>query len=216
MKRRTLTMVVGLLLCLSLIGVGFASWVISAGDEEVATGNIEVEAVTDKRLTMTVVTNNQSIHFGKPATMSVTNPWLTNPDGETEQLSATFRVSVAYKNGSTIDASELQFDAQYDATSDVKAAIEAQYIGAPTVTFSEVVNDNTEGNAADTTKVTYDVTIAFTWGEAFGNKNPYNYYNVEGKSAEDDGDSAYNALNAFYQMNAQTFLINLSVNLKTE
>ena len=54
MKRRTLTIVVGLLLTLSLVGVGFASWVISAKDEETIIGNVEVQTVTDRRLDITV------------------------------------------------------------------------------------------------------------------------------------------------------------------
>lgn len=40
MKRKTLTLTLSILACLALIGVGFASWIISAGKTETVTGNI--------------------------------------------------------------------------------------------------------------------------------------------------------------------------------
>ena len=50
MKRRSLTLVLCLLATLSLASVGFAAWVISAGDIENATGQINVDTVTDNRI----------------------------------------------------------------------------------------------------------------------------------------------------------------------
>ena len=48
MKRKTLTLTLSILACLALIGVGFASWIISADAIKEAEGNIIVDTVTDK------------------------------------------------------------------------------------------------------------------------------------------------------------------------
>ena len=66
MKRKTLTLTLSILACLALIGVGFASWVISAGKTETVTGNIVVDDVSDKRISLTYewVGGNSSIIYG--------------------------------------------------------------------------------------------------------------------------------------------------------
>lgn len=54
MKRKTMTMLLCLLTVLSIVGVGFASWVITAEATEIRTGNIVVDTVTDERLSIIV------------------------------------------------------------------------------------------------------------------------------------------------------------------
>ena len=64
MKRKTLTLVLCLLTVMSLVGVGFASWVISADTSVEETGKIVVDTVTDNRLTLEVGTvANKDIVF---------------------------------------------------------------------------------------------------------------------------------------------------------
>ena len=48
MKRKTLTLTLSILACLALIGVGFASWIISADATKNEKGNIIVDTVKDK------------------------------------------------------------------------------------------------------------------------------------------------------------------------
>lgn len=55
MKRKTLTLTLSILACLALIGVGFASWVISADTSTNATGSFIVDTVTDNRLVVEMV-----------------------------------------------------------------------------------------------------------------------------------------------------------------
>ena len=55
MKRKTLTLVLCLLTVMSLVGVGFASWVINANASEDVSGNIVVDTVSDERYNISVV-----------------------------------------------------------------------------------------------------------------------------------------------------------------
>lgn len=55
MKRKTLTLTLSILACLALIGVGFASWIISAGATKNAEGSFIVDTVTDNRLVVEMV-----------------------------------------------------------------------------------------------------------------------------------------------------------------
>ena len=181
MKRRTLTIVVGLLLCLSLIGVGFASWVISAGDTDQATGNIQVEDVTDRRLTISSVSKSASdFVFGKGT--KGTNSWLDASAVAAEVLESTISFNLAYKDGTAIVISgtgqnvtlSVAFDD--DTKTLLEGAVTAGYIKAvPTLKVN--------GSAGS-----YSVTVTFEWGALFNNQNPFTWYNnnsVDGKYSYD-------------------------------
>lgn len=188
MKRRTLTIVVGLLLCLSLIGVGFASWVITAGDTDEVTGNIQVEDVTDKRLELSnvkIVTNSTtedktSFIFGKGT--KGTNSWLEADGIADEVLTATISFDLAYKNGTDIDFEGEDRNTNLSVTFDdatktlLEGAVTAGYIEAvPTLTV-------TGSNGS------YSVSVTFEWGALFNNQNPFTWYNnnsVDGKYSYD-------------------------------
>lgn len=221
MKRKTLTLVVGLLLTLSLVGVGFASWVISANDSETIIGNVEVQTVTDRRLEIQVLSGvtsgkGDSIVFGMPTAKEIEdadieNPWLTNDAADLENLSVTFQVVVTFKSGGEIAASDFTFGATAEASTAVQGLVTEKYLTGPTIEFTEVVDDNAEGNAPDATKVTYNVTLSFAWGDDFGTKNPYLYYNKLDVATY--GDEAYAALNAINGLSALTYQVNITANI---
>lgn len=103
MKRKTLTLTLSILACLALIGVGFASWIISADAAKKAEGSFIVDTVNDKsyKVEGTWLGNQSKITFGAPATMNEVNPWLTNnSEGKTENLTVTYQLSVTYGDGS--------------------------------------------------------------------------------------------------------------------
>ena len=177
MKRRTLTIVVGLLLTLSLVGVGFASWVITAGDTETVTGNINVENVVDQRLelsnvkivTTSATADKTSFVFGKGT--QGTNSWLSADDVDAEVLSATLTFDLAYKSGTAIvledEGKNVSLSVAFDAATKtlLENAVTAGYIKAvPALTV--------EGSAGS-----YSVSIVFEWGQLFNNKNPFKWYN---------------------------------------
>lgn len=220
MKRKTLTIVVGLLLTLSLVGVGFASWVISANDSEQIIGNVEVQSVADRRLDITVkdltystdhyvAGDSNKIIFGMPTdeeitNAGITNPWLTNDDDTVENLSVTFVVEVAYKTAAAIQASDITFAASYVANDAITGLVTAGYLAQPTVTFTEATD-------SDPNKVTYNVTLTFDWGSSFEGVNPYLFYNATGKSSETHGDEAWAAMNVVNSISDLTYTVKVDV-----
>lgn len=221
MKRKTLTIVVGLLLTLSLVGVGFASWVISANDSEQIIGNVEVQTVADRRLDITVkdltystdhyvAGDSNKIFFGMPTEeeitrAGITNPWLTNTDtSKVENLSVTFIVEVAYKTASPIEASDITFNASYVANDVITGLVTAGYLDNPIVTPTPVAD-------SDPNKVTYEVTLTFDWGSSFSGNNPYLFYNDTGKSSETHGDEAWAAMNVVNSISDLTYTVKVDV-----
>ena len=220
MKRKTLTLVVGLLLTLSLIGVGFASWVISANDSEQIIGNVGVQTVADRRLDITVkeltydtdhyvAGDANKIIFGMPTEDEITaagisNPWLTNVDDTVENLAVTFIVEVAYKQAAEISADDITFAASYVENSAITGLVTAGYLAQPSVTYVE----ETE---SEPNKVTYKVTLSFDWGTDFEGINPYLYYNAAGKTAKTHGDVAWEAMNVVNSISDLTYTVKIDV-----
>lgn len=120
MKKKTITFVVGLLMFVSLISVGFASWIISTSTKQEAEGSFTVEEVVDARLgieykwvtpvygdtsdptkitgyTEDVDANN--IHFGSPKNMNTSGAWLTNTDEKEEILDVYLQITFTNLKG---------------------------------------------------------------------------------------------------------------------
>lgn len=179
MKRKTLTLTLSILACLALIGVGFASWIISANAADKAEGSFIVDTVTDKTYKVEGAwLNSQSkITFGAPATMNAENPWLTNnSEGKTENLTVTYQLTVTYGNETkaTGIANKITAVVTAHANANYTAAVNGGLIIAPT---NATVEETTEGSGI------YNITVTYQWGEHFGKVNPYTYYN--GKVATD-------------------------------
>lgn len=178
MKRKTLTMILCLLTVLSVVGVGFASWVINAGDEVSSTGNIQVDVVDDYRFTFGSTQELAEIHFGMDDSETISKAWLTNNQKNKENLSATFDITLTSASplsdgleATWNDAVEVTASYALAAVADdgnsadgvaaYNAAVTAKAIIVPetdlTVTFKN----------ANATTATYTVTVEFAWGEAF-------------------------------------------------
>lgn len=179
MKRKTLTLTLSILACLALIGVGFASWIISANTSTTAQGSFIVDTVTDKTYKVEGAwLNSQSkITFGAPATMNARDPWLTNDsEGKTENLTVTYQLTVTYVDGSKAAGIANKITAVVTAPENANytAAVNGKLIIAPT---NATVEETGEGTGV------YNITVTYQWGEHFGKVNPYTYYN--GKTATD-------------------------------
>lgn len=176
MKRKTLTLTLSILACLALIGVGFASWIISAEVSATpAEGSFIVDTVTDKSYKVEGAwLNSQSkITFGAPDTMNAENPWLTNDsEGKTENLTVTYRLTVTYGDGKKATGIANKITALVVAPADknYKAAVDGKLIIAPT---NATVEETGEGTGV------YNITVTYQWGEHFGKVNPYTYYNAK-------------------------------------
>ena len=190
MKRKTLTLTLSILACLALIGVGFASWIISADAIKEAEGNIIVDTVTDKSYVISAASwkgGNSKISFGatKKAEMTEPNAWLTNNSaGEAENLTVTYQLTVTYADTTPatglVDSKKIA--ATFGAPNDpnYKKAISDELIIAPE---STTIKETSAG--------VYEITVTYKWGKHFANSataegvNPYTYYNGNGRKATD-------------------------------
>lgn len=201
MKRKTLTLTLSILACLALIGVGFASWVISAEVSATpAEGSFIVDTVNDKsyKVEGAWLDSQSKITFGAPATMNASNPWLTNDsEGKTENLTVTYQLTVTYGNGTKATGIANKITAVVTAPADKNytAAVNGKLIIAPT---NATVVEAPEGNGK------YNITVTYQWGEHFDNVNPYTYYNA--KTATDK----LSGTETTYMQDAKTSLETLS------
>ena len=200
MKRKTLTLTLSILACLALIGVGFASWIISADAAKKAEGSFIVDTVTDKsyKVEGNWLGNQSKITFGAPATMNAVNPWLTNnSEGKTENLTVTYQLTVTYGDGSKAAGIANKITAVVTAPENANytAAVNGKLIIAPT---NATVEETGEGTGV------YNITVTYQWGEHFGKVNPYTYYNE--KTATDK----LSGTETTYMQDAKTSLETLS------
>lgn len=200
MKRKTLTLTLSILACLALIGVGFASWIISANTSTTAQGSFIVDTVNDKSYKVEGAwLNSQSkITFGAPATMNAVDPWLTNDSkGKTENLKVTYQLTVTYgdETPATGIANKITALVTAPENANYTAAVNGKLIIAPT---NATVVEVPEGNGK------YNITVTYQWGEHFGNVNPYTYYNA--KTATDK----LSGTETTYMQDAKTSLETLS------
>ncbi|MDD7394776.1 MAG: hypothetical protein PUG14_01740 [Acholeplasmatales bacterium] len=173
MKRKTLTLTLSILACLALIGVGFASWIISANTSTTAQGSFIVDTVNDKtyKVEGAWLDNQSKITFGAPATMNNTSDtWLTNDSKDKkENLTVTYQLTVTYGNGSKAAGIANKITAVVTAPENANytAAVNGKLIIAPT---NATVEETGEGTGV------YNITVTYQWGEHFGKVNPYTYY----------------------------------------
>lgn len=193
MKRRSLTLVLCLLATLSLASVGFAAWVISAGDIENLTGNITVESVTDNSVIVKDIkydgaATTEGFVFGKPVSPKVAETWLGNDKTDKLSIVVTFTVVKKAKDTEVVK----------DAVCSVAFSVD------PTSEYIEVVNANpTVTNNGDGT---YSFTLELAWADNWGEgENPFDYYNaktstdfVNGVSGDTWADDAKTQLEAMY------------------
>lgn len=102
MKRKTITLVVYMLVCISLVSVGFAAWVITGGDQiDDATGNVTASTVHDESVYLEGLGwdsgNSGTIKFGAPAVANLNTQtgWLqTDSTAGDEDLTAVYYFKV--------------------------------------------------------------------------------------------------------------------------
>ena len=185
MKRKSLTMILCLLTCLSLVGVGFAAWVITAPAEATATGNIEVDTVTDSRLVVEATLANSekgSIVFAPVA--NTTDGWLeVAADSKSENLIVTYNCKVTKKSGTFTNENDISVSALLTEPSESNS----NYKNAKDAKCFTLANENgykissltiNEGKSV----ISFTISVEYKWGEIFGEVNPTNYYNAKNGS----------------------------------
>lgn len=205
MKRKTLTLTLSILACLALIGVGFASWIISADTSTTAQGSFIVDTVSDKSYTVTGDWKDKKseIIFSAP-TGETTSGWLTNDSAKKENLTVTYQLTVKYGDNTPATGIKDKIITTVSAPADPNytAAVNGELISAPT---SATVEETAEGSGI------YNITVTYKWGKHFADSaeasegvNPYTYYN--GKEAT----GKLNGSETTYMQDAKTSLETLS------
>ena len=196
MKSKLTITVASILSVLTLVGVGFAAWVISnpsvSADQN---GTITAETVSDKSYTLeAVIAEGDKIVFGAPAKMEANNAWLTaDAETQTEDLSATLTLTLKYKDWNYVPTNfSVTMKSKKGEANDTVFGnlVSKNYITNPKISYpsgsTDTIND-VEMNGAtstvtipktafpgyddkDITKekdVTLVITITFGWGSYF-------------------------------------------------
>ena len=231
MKSKLTITVASILSVLTLVGVGFAAWVISnpsvSADQN---GTITAETVTDNSYTLEAeIAAGDKIVFGAPAKpdAEIKTPWLTN--STIEDLTATLTLTIKYnewvyvpKNFSITMATTKENSVFNSLRKGVEFNTKKiKIIDDPTISYGSTVKTVTMNgtdattiptierdaftNDSDTKTATLTVTITFKWGE---NGNPYNYYNKQSYAAYRE--EAKTVLEELYKLNAETYKITIS------
>ena len=213
MKRKTLTLVLCLLTVMSLVGVGFASWVINANASEDVSGNIVVDTVSDERYNISVDVQKKDIIFAAPANSDKGNnpdAWLTSDGAKgTATLEVVYTFTVTKKDGKPFSLNQdgnalsdlfikvdfvepstkktvTEGETQKEVTTNYQEAKDAKLISLINVNGYEVSKVTLDSNK---TTATFIVKIGYKWGDAFGGVNPFDYYKAKDANDETATDS---------------------------
>ncbi len=197
MKSKLTITVASILSVLTLVGVGFAAWIISnpsvSADQN---GTITAETVSDKSYTLdAVIAADDKIVFGAPTTMNADKPWLTAGAGtQPEDLSATLKLTLKYKDWNYVPVNfSVTMKSKKGGENDTVFGdlVSKNYITNPKISYpsgsTDTITNDVEMNGAtstvtipktafpgyddkDITKekdVTLVITITFGWGTYF-------------------------------------------------
>ena len=175
-KKSGLISAVIALSCASIVSVGFASWVISQGDDETVQGQILVDEVVDGSHVLTVNASGVNPIAFKANKLTAGKGWLTaDPVGE--NLSAVYNITVTNLDSNSKISATLK-SGHMDGTTFVEDTASTGYLKAyadglvgqlPTPV---IATGSANGTSWETT-----VSLTFTWGSHFGGANPMDYYN---------------------------------------
>ena len=234
MKKKTITLVIYMLVCISLVSVGFAAWIITGGDKTEATGNVVATTVNDESLVISGegwASQNNSIAFGRPESGYNTG-WLQAEAGDAVQnLSVTYSFTLALsdqQSASTIGQAVAKLKAEkvkitLTHSAAIQNAITAKYIEGEKVAYTIAYGDSKSqtGELAITsvsTEITEDflndlkevdaktATITITISYAWGgNFNNENPYSYYNNASQTGNDMKPNT-QVTYKADAKTNL----------
>lgn len=207
LKYKSLVMLMAFIAFVSIIGAGFAAWIITAPANEEAPGSITVEQVTIRDLGMTVefkdLNENEEaddnvIHFGAS---SKGDSWLTN-DLAAESLKATLVIKV--QNIELLEKVEFNVTSEKGGKVTIGETVYEGYQGAYELGYVAALptlptlTDANFQQVADADYYVCEVEVEFTWGTAFGGLNPMNYYAE--KEYTNNAEQAFTQLDNLYKL----------------
>lgn len=204
MKKKFLTISALVLLCVAMIGVGFAGWVISNEPEpKEANGNIVTDTVTSEAYTIDNLETSEKFNFVGPVSGSqnIEGAWLTYTGDQYEDLDITFTATIK-KGGAAIST-------LFEPTGAGTASVTLSN-GTDKITIS--LTDSHDGNLLGDTVIesaTYEtssgvltIVVKASWGSDFEEKNPYLFYSD--KEYSQYADEAKTKLESLSALNGTT------------
>ena len=187
MKRKSLTLLVCLLACLALGSVGFAAWVITSPNSQTATGQVRVDVVEDARLQVNAEIDGTVVFGSKtPATGNAYN-WMKHDPvtNLNENLTVTLKLTIGSFSNLTNDGTALTVTfSDEEGQSFFAEALSKGYVAVPpvaTYTKAELKaladEEEDDVNKIEQDELYLEIDYTFTWGTAFGGKNPIDFYN---------------------------------------
>lgn len=232
MKRKTLTIAISIFALIAIVSVGFASWVISRPlQTKDGKGNITVETVneTSTNTILSVVldgdgyeeTSNGEIHFGKPSDEYLnSNPisgddflaeddrWFSfDSSTKVQSLSVSGTINLASELVNTVDKLHISVAGDERFT----AAKGANYVEDFVISISSDDGSIDENGYITSSKSEIHFTLTINWGSAFGNENPYYYYNKVANTYESKKNDAKTALEGINNLNNAIFTVTVKI-----
>ncbi len=197
-KGKTIGIVAASLAAVSLMGIGFSTWIINTKSDPTSVGDISVTVADTTNISVTISEASvvdSIVKFDADHSKHTSDSLLNCGDNDTEDLTFSLKYTVTVGT----DASKWEIKAAIDDTSTAgngkfTSAVSAKYftlpdtLGIKTDTDSSKVCLNqssttgtngltissTDGTLGGTTTKIYTVTQTFTfaWGEAFAKMNP--------------------------------------------
>ena len=175
MFKKAIIMGVAAVGAMSLVGTGFAGWVISRTVREEAQGNVTAYSVANESVTVSIDISEDEIIFGVPTGYdpeAVEGKWLTATDVEEQVLSTTFTVTV-----SNIPTSKKGYLSYKLVTPEISSDLATLTISGDGNSAGPVYNLSKTPDGQGVAVFTF--TLTYAWGSKFDGKNPYVYYNQE-------------------------------------
>lgn len=177
--------------------VGFAAWTIknSTDSKEDTVLKITADAtVKDENLQLGECKwdENSSVKFLPVTKTGLAYSWLSASNAlSTEQLTATYTIAGKGAPASGTVTINATFEDTTTASTDVKTYSELRNLGTNSDTKETgivgelpkpIIGSNGTANTGSVTAAadgsfTASISVTFSWGAAFGGKNPYEYYN---------------------------------------
>ncbi len=206
MKKKWMAPVLALMLCVSMVGIGFAAWIITTPTNAAANGQFLVYTVENNSVLMSAqVDENAKITFGSPKSPATTTyHWLSLVDGAVENLSTKLTVTITnwatinqasrsetitltisdfkiQKNVGTTEAADWQDQTLADYTDYVTFPLSQ----SKTITIKDgvVTSGSVEGMSFDATSGQLTFPLTFGWGQMFNSQNPMDYFNTKAAGA---------------------------------
>lgn len=193
---------------------GLAAWVIGQNTGDNTNGQMNVATVNDKSVTLTIdetagTGSDLVVMFGPNGVAPETGTAVVTASGESEEdLSFTIKGSYTLAENAPAELT-VGIAAKLTLLEKAQKLITDKYIVAPGSAVTGTAGEYTLADLiVDTSAKTFTGTYSFSWGIAFGGKNPCEFFDGTSGKGYTEASAALTALRA---VDAEQFTVTLSV-----